>query len=139
MIAREKDEEGVIKVSPALLLTGLMHNTLTASFDVQDYKEHRDNLNVHPIVSMSAGGLEKADAQGLLEFFKLTSKLNTSNMICFDFEGKIKKHDMAEDTFEDFYPARLAYYQKRKVTLRCKYSITNLAKYMRIYIGPSRE
>ncbi len=84
---------------------------------VQDYKEHHDNLNVHFIVSMSAKDLEKAEAQGLIEFFKLTSKLNTSNMICFDFEGKIKKYDTAEDILEDFYPVRLAYYQKRKVML----------------------
>ena len=98
---------------------------------MQDYKEHHDNLNVHFIVSMSAKDLEKAEAQGLLEFFKLTSKLNTSNMICFDFEGKIKKYDTAEEILEDFYPVRLAYYQKRKVMLSCNYSVTDLAKNMR--------
>lgn len=75
---------------------------------------------------MSAKDLEKAEAQGLLEFFKLTSKLNTSNMICFDFEGKIKKYDTAEDILEDFYPARLAYYQKRKVTHRREYFVTQV-------------
>ncbi|PPQ95649.1 hypothetical protein CVT26_008678 [Gymnopilus dilepis] len=81
---------------------------------IKDYKEHHDNMNVHFIVSMSAKDLEKAEAQGLLEFFKLTSKINTSNMICFDFEGKIKKYDSPEEILEDFYPVRLAYYQKRK-------------------------
>jgi DNA topoisomerase-2 len=82
---------------------------------IQDYKEHHDNLNVHFVVSMNAKDLEKAEAQGLHEFFKLTSKINTSNMICFDLEGKIKKYDSPEEILEDFYPARLAYYQKRKV------------------------
>lgn len=70
---------------------------------------------MHFIVSMDAKQLEKAEQQGLLEFFKLTSKLSTTNMICFDFEGKIKKYDSPEEIIEDFYPMRLAYYQKRKV------------------------
>ena len=73
-------------------------------------------MNVHFVVTMGAKELEKAEQQGLLEFFRLTSKINTSNMICFDFEGKIKKYDSPEEILEDFYPMRLAYYQKRKVS-----------------------
>lgn len=64
---------------------------------------------------MSAKDMQKAEEQGLLEFFKLTSKLTTSNMICFDFDGKIRKYDSPEEVIEEFYPVRLAYYQKRKV------------------------
>jgi len=64
---------------------------------------------------MGAKELEKAEQQGLLEFFKLVAKLNLSNMMCFDGDGKIKKYNSAEDVLEDFYPIRLAYYQKRKV------------------------
>jgi DNA topoisomerase-2 len=71
---------------------------------------------VHFVVTMDAKELEKAEKQGLHEFFKLTSKLNISNMICFDFEGKIKKYDSPEEILEDFYSMRLAYYQKRKVS-----------------------
>ena len=71
---------------------------------------------MHFIVTMGAKELEKAEQQGLLEFFRLTSKINTSNMICFDFEGKIKKYDSPEEILEDFYSMRLAYYQKRKVS-----------------------
>ena len=74
-------------------------------------------MNVHFVITMGAKELEKAEQQGLLEFFRLTSKINTGNMICFDFEGKIKKYDTAEDLLEDFYPVRLAYYQKRKVRM----------------------
>jgi DNA topoisomerase-2 len=64
---------------------------------------------------MAAKDVEKAEQQGLAEFFKLTSKINTSNMICFDLDGKIKKYNSPEEIIEDFYPKRLAYYQKRKV------------------------
>ena len=66
---------------------------------------------------MSAKDLEKAEEQGLIEFFKLTAKMSTSNMICFDLEGKIKKYSSPEEILEDFYPVRLAHYQKRKVCI----------------------
>jgi DNA topoisomerase-2 len=72
-------------------------------------------VNVHIIITMGAKELEKAEAQGLPEFFKLTTKINTSNMICFDLEGKIRKYKSAEEIIEEFYPARLVQYQKRKV------------------------
>ena len=70
---------------------------------------------------MGVKELEKAEAQGLEEYFKLTSKISTNNMICFDFEGKIKKYNNPEEILEDFYPVRLSYYQKRKVCL-CRLS-----------------
>ncbi|KAH8981970.1 DNA topoisomerase [Lactarius akahatsu] len=81
---------------------------------VKDYKEHHDNVNVHFVVNMAAKDVEKAEEQGLAEFFKLTTKINTSNMICFDFENKIKKYNSPEEMIEEFYPKRLTYYQKRK-------------------------
>ena len=73
-------------------------------------------MNVHFVITMSEKELEKAEKQGLHEFFKLTTKVNTSNMVCFDFDGKIKKYNSPEEIIEDFYPKRLAYYQKRKVS-----------------------
>lgn len=111
---KEKEKEGVIKVTSNLPWKFF---PLIDCLILKDYKEHHDNLNVHFIVTMNAKDMEKAEAQGLLEFFKLTSKINTSNMICFDFEGKIRKYDSPEEILEDFYPIRLAYYQKRKVSI----------------------
>lgn len=81
---------------------------------IKDYKEHHDNVNIHFVISMAAKDLEKAEEQGLTEFFKLTSKINTSNMMAFNFEGKIQKYASPEEIIEEFYPQRLAYYQKRK-------------------------
>lgn len=52
--------------------------------------------------------------QGIIEYFKLSSKISTSNMRCFDAEGKIKKYNSPEEIIEDFYSVRLAFYQKRK-------------------------
>ncbi|KAG2023227.1 DNA topoisomerase II [Coprinopsis cinerea AmutBmut pab1-1] len=81
---------------------------------VKDFKEHHDNLNVLFEVTMNPKDLEKAEEKGLVEFFGLTTKVSTTNMILFDFEGKIKKYETPEEILKDFYPMRLAYYQKRK-------------------------
>lgn len=94
-----------------------VHDSLSNN-GMQDYKEHHDNVNIHFVITMGAKELEKAEEQGLIEFFKLTGKINTSNMICFNFDGKIQKYSSAEEIVEEFYPKRLAYYQKRKVRIR---------------------
>jgi DNA topoisomerase-2 len=66
---------------------------------------------------MSQSELAKAEEQGFEEYFKLVYKFRTANMICFDFDGKIKKYDSPEHVLEEFYPRRLAFYQKRKVSM----------------------
>ncbi|RXW18452.1 hypothetical protein EST38_g7420 [Candolleomyces aberdarensis] len=81
---------------------------------IKDFKEHHDNLHVLFEVIMESKQLEAAEKTGLIEFFGLSSKLSTTNMMLFDFEGKIKKYDSPEEVIEEFYPIRLAYYQKRK-------------------------
>ena len=57
--------------------------------------------------------LEKAQSLG--EYFKLHARFHTTNMICWDINGKIRKYDTPEQIIEEFYPKRLAFYQKRKV------------------------
>ncbi|KAJ7031541.1 DNA topoisomerase II [Mycena alexandri] len=106
---------------------------------IKEYREHHDNENVHFVISMDAKQLEKAEAKGLLEFFKLTSKITTSNMICFDFDGKIKKYGSPEEIIEDFYPVRLAYYQKRKDHLAAELQnafekLTNQARFVKMIV-----
>lgn len=86
---------------------------------------------MHFVVSMVAKELEKAEEQGLIEYFKLTNKLNTSNMICFDFDGKIKKYSSPEEIIDEFYPKRLAQYQKRKARSQF-YSTLNIYTSQRI-------
>ncbi|KAJ2913034.1 hypothetical protein MD484_g7391, partial [Candolleomyces efflorescens] len=81
---------------------------------IKDFKEHHDNLHVLFEVIMETKQLEAAEKTGLIEFFGLSSKLSTTNMMLFDFEGKIKKYDSPEEVIEEFFPMRLAYYQKRK-------------------------
>ena len=84
---------------------------------LQDYKEHSTTVSVSFTLTMSEKEVEKVMEQGVVEYFKLSSKISTSNMMCFDAEGKIKKYNSPEEIMEDFYAVRLAYYQKRKVSL----------------------
>jgi len=35
--------------------------------------------------------MEKAEAEGIEKKFKLSSTLSTTNMVCFDPEGKLKR------------------------------------------------
>ena len=66
-------------------------------------------------LEVDEANLAKAEAGGLEKVLKLTSNLNTSNMVCFNREGKLKKYESAEEILKEFYPLRLEYYEKRKV------------------------
>ena len=65
--------------------------------------------------------MKKAEEEGLEKKFKMTTTMSTSNMVCFDYEGRIKKYNTVEEILRDFYHLRLAYYQKRKVSTVCCY------------------
>ncbi|GAA5960302.1 hypothetical protein JCM3765_002536 [Sporobolomyces pararoseus] len=81
---------------------------------VKDYKEYHTHTNVHFIVTLTDKGKEAIEKDGLEKVFKTTNKINTSNMVCFDPAGKIKKYATPEDIISDFYDVRLEYYHKRK-------------------------
>lgn len=81
----------------------------------QAYDEHHENQTVRFVVEMSPEQMKLAEAEGLEKRFKIHSTLSTSNMVCFDPAGKIKKYSSAEEIVREFYPIRLEYYMKRKV------------------------
>lgn len=59
--------------------------------------------------------MEKAEAEGLEKYFRLSTSINTTNMVCFDLNGKIRKYNAPEEILEDFYTKRLETYGIRKV------------------------
>jgi DNA gyrase/topoisomerase IV subunit A len=67
--------------------------------------------------------VKKAEEEGLEKRFRLVNQISTSNMVCFDLNGKIKKYTSPEEILEDFYEKRLEYYGIRKVCLLCDYLI----------------
>ncbi|KAL8293500.1 hypothetical protein RQP46_000201 [Phenoliferia psychrophenolica] len=83
---------------------------------VKDYKEYHSDTSVHFVVSLTDKGKEAIEKEGLEMVFKLTGKLGTvtTNMVCFDPAGKIKKYATPEEILDDFYDVRLEHYHKRK-------------------------
>ncbi|TPX44377.1 hypothetical protein SeLEV6574_g04534 [Synchytrium endobioticum] len=81
---------------------------------IKDYKEYHTDSKVHFEVTLAPEILAAAVTEGLEKKFKLTSSTSTSNMVCFDAEGRIRKYESAEEVLQDFYPRRLQYYAKRK-------------------------
>lgn len=67
------------------------------------------------VVTLTAEGKALVKKEGLEKALKLTSSLATTNMVCFDVNGKIKKYATPEEIIDDFYDVRLSYYMKRKV------------------------
>ena len=55
-----------------------------------------------------------AEKEGLESKFKLTSQISTSNMVCFDRLGRIKKYTDVNDMLVEFCDVRKEFYQKRK-------------------------
>lgn len=58
--------------------------------------------------------MKLAEEEGFENRFKLSTTISTSNMVCFDLNGKIKKYSSPEEIIADFYPKRLEFYGLRK-------------------------
>ncbi|CAG8682124.1 13658_t:CDS:2, partial [Funneliformis caledonium] len=79
-----------------------------------EYNENHTITNVDFTVKLTENNFNDALEEGLEKKFKLTSIINTSNMVCFDGKGRIKKYTSAEEILREFYDYRLEYYYKRK-------------------------
>ena len=64
---------------------------------------------------MTEANLKAAELEGFEKRFKLSNTMSTSNMVCFDLNGKIRKYSSAEDILQDFFHKRLEFYGLRKV------------------------
>lgn len=51
------------------------------------------------------------------EKFKAVNFLYTSNLVCFDPEGRLRRYPSSLAILDEFYHLRLHYYKKRKVTV----------------------
>ncbi|KND03704.1 DNA topoisomerase 2 [Spizellomyces punctatus DAOM BR117] len=81
---------------------------------IKDYKEYHTDSSVHFIVTLTEEQMALAEKEGLEKRFKLVSSISTSNLVCFDQEGRIRKYESVEDIFTEFCDLRRKYYQKRK-------------------------
>ncbi|PNY26140.1 DNA topoisomerase 2 [Tolypocladium capitatum] len=81
---------------------------------IKDYKEFNDHKTVHFEIMVDEKHIEKVMAEGLLERFKLTKQVATSNLVAFDTNGQIRKYEKVEDILEEYYHYRLSMYLGRK-------------------------
>jgi DNA gyrase/topoisomerase IV subunit A len=65
---------------------------------------------------MTEANLRAAELEGLEKRFKMTATMSTTNMVCFDLNGKIRKYTSPEEILIDFYHKRLEFYGLRKVS-----------------------
>lgn len=66
---------------------------------------------------MTAAQMKSAEEEGLEKRFKINSTISTTNMVCFDPDGKIKKYTSPEEIILEFYDVRVTHYVRRKVRL----------------------
>lgn len=89
--------------------------------EIDDMKEYHANDRVHFIIKMREGKLAKLSSREDVEKkFKLTTQMQTTNMVLFNAERKLKKYDKVEDIMQEFYDTRLKFYGKRKDYLMSK-------------------
>ncbi|PTB45651.1 hypothetical protein M441DRAFT_131000 [Trichoderma asperellum CBS 433.97] len=81
---------------------------------IKDYKEFNDHKTVHFEIQVDEKHMAKVLEEGLLERFKLTKQVATSNLVAFNTRGQIRKYEKVEDILEEYYVYRLEMYQKRK-------------------------
>lgn len=82
---------------------------------IKDYKEFNDHKTVHfEIVLSDDKAREAILKEGILERFKLTKQVATSNLVAFDSNGQIRKYEKVEDIMEEFYQFRMKMYTERK-------------------------
>lgn len=84
---------------------------------IKDYKEYHTDSSVHFVVTLTEANMAAAEKEGLEIKFKLVSQIATSNMVCFDREGRIRKYVSVNDILTEFCDVRKEFYQKRKVLM----------------------
>ncbi|CAJ0760096.1 9104_t:CDS:10, partial [Entrophospora sp. SA101] len=75
------------------------------------------NERVDLVIELTNKQMEKAESDGLEKFFKLTSSITTSNMMCFNSNNKLVKYESPEEILKEFYSVRLNLYIKRRLHL----------------------
>ncbi|KAF9430265.1 DNA topoisomerase 2 [Podila epigama] len=84
---------------------------------IKDYDDESTLTSVNLTVTLKDGKMAKAREEGLEKSFKLVGSLATSNMVCFDPQGRIKRYTSPEEIVQEFFDIRIDYYRKRKAHL----------------------
>lgn len=94
-------------------LEDIIRGEKVSSF-IKDYREFNDHQTVHFIIDMEDKHMRAALQEGLVEKFKLTKSITTTNLVAFNTRGQIQKYENTEQIMEEFYEYRLKMYATRK-------------------------
>ncbi|KAH6632638.1 DNA topoisomerase [Chaetomium tenue] len=94
-------------------LEDILRAEKTPSF-IKDYREFNDHQTVHFIIDMEDKHMKAALDEGLLEKFKLSKSMTTTNLVAFNTRGQIHKYENPEEIMEEFYHYRFNMYAERK-------------------------
>ncbi|KAG0298167.1 DNA topoisomerase 2 [Dissophora globulifera] len=89
---------------------------------IKDYRDDSTLSSIDLTVTLTADQMRKARQEGLEAKFKLVSSISTSNMVCFDPQGRIKRYSTPEEIVQEFFDLRLDHYRKRKEYLTDLYT-----------------
>ncbi|CAK7565748.1 MAG: DNA topoisomerase 2 [Sporothrix epigloea] len=81
---------------------------------IKDYKEFNDHNTVHFVIQMDEKHMKSALDDGLIERFKLSKTIGTTNLVAFGTNGQIRRYEKVEDIMEEFYRYRFGVYTQRK-------------------------
>jgi DNA topoisomerase-2 len=92
---------------------------------LKSFEEAYNDIDVDFILHMEPDGYHEAKRypEEFEKRFKLTTIFNTSNMVAFNVDGKIKMYETVHDILDTFYTARLDGYVRRKT-----YQLEEIAK-----------
>ncbi|KAG9295754.1 hypothetical protein G9A89_008982 [Geosiphon pyriformis] len=81
---------------------------------IKDYKDNSGHATVSFLITLTDENMKQAEAEGLEHKFKTSTSISTSNMVCFDAQGRLRKYASPEAILCEFYELRLRYYHERK-------------------------
>ena len=84
---------------------------------VADYREAHTEDAIRFVVTLTRAGADRLAQLGAPAFFKLVSSVDTNNLVLFDGGGKLRRYASAEHIVDDFFPHRLALYERRRARL----------------------
>ena len=82
-----------------------------------DFREHHTDSSVRFEITIAPESMDRVRREGVDKVFRLTSRVSTTNMHCFDAKGVMTKYASALEIVEAFVPLRLDAYERRRRAL----------------------
>lgn len=105
-----------------VFIEGMLTGDAKTQPEIKDFKENHTDTTVSFTIIAEKSAIDKWESEkgGLINKFKLSGSLSTSNMHLFDENGKITKYETPLSIMRAFTSIRLDFYSKRKINLVSK-------------------